>query len=110
WTIICITMAETFGLPLDGVKVHLGSSKYPPSGASGGSITVGGVCGAHRRAAQTALWQVFDKVAEKYKVEADSLAARGGDIVKGKDKVCTWKQACALLGQMPLEVKGEGPK
>lgn len=110
-TIIAITLAETFGLPLAGVKVNLGSSKYPPSGASGGSITVGGVTGAHRRAAQTALWQIFDKVAEKYKVEsADSLVARGGDILKGKEKVCTWKQACALLGPMPLEVKGEGPK
>ncbi|MBI3865084.1 MAG: xanthine dehydrogenase family protein molybdopterin-binding subunit [Planctomycetia bacterium] len=110
-TVIAITLAETFGLPLAGVKVNLGSSKYPPSGASGGSITVGGVCGAHRRAGQTALWQIFDKVAEKYKIEsADSLVAKGGDILKGKEKVCTWKQACSLLGQMPLEVKGEGPK
>ena len=71
---------------------------------------MGGVSGAHRRAAQTALWQIFDKVAEKYKVEAAGLVARGGNILNGKDKVCTWKQACALLGQMPLEVKGEGPK
>jgi len=109
-TVIAITLAETFGLPLDGVKVHLGSSKYPQSGASGGSITVGGVSGAHRRAAQTALWEIFDKVAEKYKVEADGLSARGGNILNGKEKVCTWKQACSLLGTMPLEVKGEGPK
>lgn len=110
-TVISIAMAETFGLPLSGVKVHLGSSKYPQSGASGGSITVGGVTGAHRRASQTALWQIFDKVAEKYKLDsADGLVARGGNIVNGKDMVCTWKQACSLLGQMPLEVKGEGPK
>jgi xanthine dehydrogenase YagR molybdenum-binding subunit len=110
-TVISITMAETFGLPLSGVKVHLGSSKYPQSGASGGSITVGGVCGAHRRASQTALWQIFDKVAEKYKLESvDGLVARGGNILNGKNTVCTWKQACSLLGQMPLEVKGEGPK
>ena len=107
-TIICITMAETFGLPLSGVKVNLGSSKYPQSGASGGSITVGGVSGAHRRAAQKALWEIFDKVAEKYKLEsADGLVARNGEILKGKEKVCTWKQACSLLGPMGLETKGE---
>jgi xanthine dehydrogenase YagR molybdenum-binding subunit len=106
-TVIAITLAETFGLPLTGVKVNLGSSKYPQSGASGGSITVGGVTGAHRRAAQTALWQIFDKVAEKYKIEsADGLIARGGDILNGKQKVCTWKQACALLGPMGLEANG----
>jgi len=106
-TIICITMAETFGLPLSAVKVNLGSSKYPQSSGSGGSITVGGVSGAHRRASQTALWKIFDKVAEKYKLEsADGLVARGGDILNGKEKVCTWKQACSLLGVAALEVQG----
>lgn len=108
-TIIAITLAETFGLPLSGVKVNLGSSKYPQSGASGGSITVGGVSGAHRRAAQSALWKLFDLVAKKYKLEStDNLQAKGGDILNGKEKVCTWKQATSLLGQMPLEEKGEG--
>ena len=109
-TIIAITLAETFGLPVNGVKVNLGSSKYPQSAGSGGSITVGGVSGANRRAAQTALWKLFDLVAAKYKVEADGLVAREGNILNGKEKVCTWKQACSLLGQMPLEVQGKGPE
>src|SRR5258708_27039101 len=61
-TVIAITLAETFGLPLSGVKVNLGSSKYPPSSGSGGSITVGSVSSAPRRAAQTALWHIFDDV------------------------------------------------
>lgn len=108
-TIIAITLAETFGLPLASVKVNLGSSKYPQSAASGGSITVGGVSGAHRRAAQTALWQMFDKVAEKYKVSADGLVAKGEKIWSGDKEVCSWKQACSLLGPMPLEVEGKGP-
>lgn len=111
-TIIAITLAETFGLPLSAVKVNLGSSKYPQSAASGGSITVGGVSGAHRRAAQTALWKIFDKVAEKYKLGAGDdvqLSARDGNIFNGKEKVCTWKQAASLLGPMPLEVQGKGP-
>jgi len=109
-TVIAITLAETFGLPLSGVRVNLGSSKYPVSGGSGGSITVGGVSGAHRRAAQTALWQIFDLVADKYKVDASTLKAKDGNILSGNEKVCTWKQAASLLGAMPLEVKGEGPK
>lgn len=110
-TVIAITLAETFGLPLSAVKVNLGSSKYPPSSGSGGSITVGGVSGAHRRAAQTALWQIFDKVAEKYKLDsADGLKVREGSVFNGSEKVCSWKQAAGLLGQMALEVKGQGPK
>jgi xanthine dehydrogenase YagR molybdenum-binding subunit len=110
-TVIAITLAETFGLPITGVKVNLGSSKYPQSAPSGGSITVGGVTGAHRRAAQNALWKIFDKVAEKYKIApADGLVARDGNILNGKEKVCTWKQACSLLGLMPLEVGGKGPE
>ncbi|HTI50799.1 MAG TPA: molybdopterin cofactor-binding domain-containing protein, partial [Planctomycetaceae bacterium] len=76
----------------------------------GGSITVGGVSGAHRRAAQTALWKLFDLVAAKYKVDADGLSARDGNILNGKEKVCTWKQACALVGSMPLEVQGKTEK
>jgi xanthine dehydrogenase YagR molybdenum-binding subunit len=108
-TVIAITLAETFGLPVGAVKVNLGSSKYPTSDGSGGSITVGGVSGAHRRAAQKALWQIFDKVAEKYKLEsADGLVAREGNILNGKEKVCTWKQACSLVGVTPLVVRGEG--
>jgi len=106
-TVIAIVLAETFGLTLNDVKVNLGSSKYPKSAASGGSITVGGVSGTHRRAAQSALWQIFDLVAKKHNVKADDLAARDGKIVAGDKEVCTWKQATALLGPMPLEIQGQ---
>lgn len=108
-TVIAITLAETFGLPLSAVKVNLGSNQYPPSAASGGSITVGGVSGAHRRAAQTALWKILDLVAAKYKVDAGALSAKDGNIVSDGKAVCTWKQATSLLGPMALETKGEGP-
>src|SRR5207302_1168438 len=102
-TVIAITLAETFGLPLAAIKVNLGSSKYPKCGGSGGSTTVGGVSGAHRRAAQTALWQIFDKVKDQYKLaSADNLVAKGGDILDGDKKICTWKQAVSLFGPMGL--------
>lgn len=108
-TVITIVIAETFGIPLESVKVHLGSSKYPACAGSGGSITVGGVGGTNRRAAQTALWKIFDLVSKKYNVPADKLSAKNGDILNGSEKVCTWKQAASLVGPMSLEVKGEGP-
>ena len=109
-TVIALTLAETFGLPVEKVKVHIGNSKYPRSGPSGGSTTVGGVTGPNRRASLEALWQIFDKVAEKYQVDADSLSAKDEKIWSGKKEVCTWKQAASLIGPMALEVQGQGPK
>src|SRR5262249_27677583 len=54
-TAIGMVVAETFGLPLEAVKVNIGSSKYPMSGPSGGSTTIGGVSESNRRASQDAL-------------------------------------------------------
>lgn len=109
-TCIAIVAAETFGIPLDSVKVNLGTNKYPKSGPSGGSTTVGGVTGPTRRAAQEALWKIFDKVAEKYKKDADSLTAKDGNILSKGEKVCSWKDAAKLVGAMAIEVQGSGPK
>ncbi|NOX54843.1 MAG: xanthine dehydrogenase family protein molybdopterin-binding subunit [Planctomycetes bacterium] len=109
-TVIAITVAETLGLPLSAVNVRIGSNKYPFARASGGSTTVGGVSGPNRRAALQALWKIFDLVAAKYEVDADSLEARGGKIWSNGKVVCSWKQAASLIGPMPLEFHGEGPK
>ena len=107
-TIIGMIVAETFGLPLAAVKVHVGSSKYPESGPSGGSTTVGGVSESNRRAAQDAFRAIAALVAKKLKVQADTLVARAGRIhVAGDpDKGLAWKEACALLGMKALEVVG----
>jgi len=109
-TIIGIVVAETFGIPLSSVKVNIGSNRYPPSNGSGGSITVGSVSGPNRRASLEALWKIFDLVAAKYNVPADSLSAKDSKIWSGDKEVCTWKQAAALVGPMGLEVQGTGPK
>lgn len=105
-TVCAMVLAETLGLPLEAVQVNIGSSTYPFSGASGGSTTVGAVSESHRRAAQDALSQLFELVAAKLEVPADSLEASNGSIsVKGySDKSMSWKQACALIGIQPLEV------
>ncbi len=109
-TVIAVTLAETFGIPLSMVKVNMGSNKYPRSGPSGGSTTVGGVSGPNRRAGLEALWQILDLVAKKYEVEADTLEAKNGYILSDGNVVCSWKQATHLIGPMPLEVQGKGPK
>ncbi len=104
-TVIAQVLAETFGLTVADVKVHIGSSKYPPSGASGGSTTIGGVCESHRRASLDALDKIFALAAPELGVAPDALEAVGGQIrVKGSDKAMPWKRACTLLGLKPLEV------
>jgi xanthine dehydrogenase YagR molybdenum-binding subunit len=105
-TVCAMVLAETFGLPVEAVKVNIGSSKYPFSGASGGSTTVGAVSESHRRAGQDALGKLFDLVAKKLSVESDTLHAANGRIgVKGDaDASLSWKEACGLIGIAPLEV------
>ncbi|MFQ5733153.1 MAG: xanthine dehydrogenase family protein molybdopterin-binding subunit [Planctomycetaceae bacterium] len=109
-TVIAITLAETFGLPISAVKVNIGTNRYVRSGPSGGSTTVGGVTGPNRRAGLQALWKIFDLVAKKYEVAADGLVAKDRKIWSKGKAVCTWKQACRLLGTGGLEVEGSGPK
>jgi len=108
-TVIGQVLAETLGLPISKVKVNIGSNAYPVANPSGGSITVGGVSGPVRRAAQNAAWQIMDKVAEKHKVAADSLVLKDEKVWSEGKEVCTWSAACRLIGPTPLEVAGEGP-
>ena len=105
-TVCAMVLAETLGLPIEAVKVNIGSSTYPFSGASGGSTTVGAVSESHRRAAQDALAQILELVAKKLEVPADQLEATGGKIavIGYGDKAMSWKQACSLIGIKPLEV------
>lgn len=108
-TVIAIVAAETFGLPLEAVKVNIGDSSYPPSGGSGGSTTVGGVSSSTRSSTTNALNELLEKVAPSLGVKADELEAVGGRIqVKGNaSKGLFWKQACAKLGATPITAQGQ---
>jgi xanthine dehydrogenase YagR molybdenum-binding subunit len=108
-TVIGIVAAETVGLPLDGVQVNIGDSRYPPSGASGGSTTIGGVSSSTRAAATNALNQLFAKVAPALGAAPDKLRARAGRIeVEGDpSKNLSWRQACARLGSTPITANGQ---
>lgn len=107
-TVIAIVVAETLGLPLEAVRVHIGDSRLPTSGGSGGSTTVGGISAASRRAAQNLLAQVFAKAAPRLEAAADQLEAADGQVrVKGSpDRALTWRQ---VLGTNPLTASGANP-
>jgi xanthine dehydrogenase YagR molybdenum-binding subunit len=110
-TVIGAVVAETFGIPLRDVKVSIGDSRFPPSGASGGSTTVGGVSASSRRAAQNALEQIFTRVAPDLGVAVEELEARQGRIFarNNPETGLTWKQATGKLGATSLTVRGANP-
>lgn len=105
-TMVGIVAAETLGLPLEAVAVNIGDSKYPPSGASGGSTTSGGISSSTRLAATQALNQLLEKVAPSLDAKPDDLVAWGGKIqvASNPSKSLTWKQACAKLGTTPINL------
>lgn len=110
-TVAQIVLADTLGLPLNAVRVEIGKSSFPVSGASGGSTTVGGVSASVRDAATNALNALLEKAAPELGVQPDQLEAWGGKIqVKGDtSKGMAWKDACALIGAMPISVEGKNP-
>jgi xanthine dehydrogenase YagR molybdenum-binding subunit len=110
-TVIPIVAADTLGLPFEAVTLLIGDNKYPTSGPSGGSTTVGGVTSATRRAAVDALNALFEKVAPTLNAKPEELEAVGGKIQVASDPTrnMTWKQACAKLGAQPLTVRGKNP-
>ena len=107
-TIIAIVAAETLGLPVEGVQVEIGDSRYPPDGASGGSSTVGGAGSSTRVASTNALNQLLEKVAPSLNAKPEELEAVGGRIqVRGdSSRSIPWKQACAKLAAMPIVAMG----
>ncbi len=107
-TVIAMVAAETLGLPIHGVRVKIGQSAYPSSGASGGSTTVGGVSSSTRKATVNALDELFAKVAPALGAAPTDLEAVAGKIqVKGNPaKSLTWKAACQKLGVTPVTADG----
>ncbi|MBS1874954.1 MAG: xanthine dehydrogenase family protein molybdopterin-binding subunit [Acidobacteria bacterium] len=108
-TIVPQVAAETLGLPMPAIKFSMGSNAYPPSGASGGSTTVGGVTASTRKATVNALNKLFEVVAPSLGVPADQLEAVDRKIqVKGNPaKSLSWQAACAKLGVNRIEEMGE---
>jgi xanthine dehydrogenase YagR molybdenum-binding subunit len=108
-TIIAMVAAETLGLQVGDVKVKIGDNKYPPSGASGGSTTVGGVSASTRKSTMNALEKLYAAAAPSLGAPADQIEAAEGKIqVKGNpSKSLTWKAACKKLGVQSITEMGE---
>lgn len=108
-TLVPLVAAEILGLQPGDITGLIGSSAYPPSGASGGSTTVGGVSLSVGVSCQKALDGLFDRVASELGVSKDALAAEGGRIFvkESPNRGLTWKQSCALLGLEPLTVSAD---
>jgi xanthine dehydrogenase YagR molybdenum-binding subunit len=110
-TALNIIVADTLGIPMNAVKITIGDSRYPSSGGSGGSTTIGGISASSRRASLDALDQIFAKAAPGLGAAPEDLEAAGGTIrVKANpSKSMTWAQACSKLGASPLTVRGKNP-
>ena len=110
-TIITIVAADTLGIPMDAVKLLIGDSRYPVSGASGGSTTSGGVTSSTRRAAVDARNQLFTKVAPALNAKPEELEAANATVRVKSDpgRSLSWKEACAKIGPMPMTVRGKNP-
>jgi xanthine dehydrogenase YagR molybdenum-binding subunit len=107
-TIITQVAAETMGLPLNAITLRIGDNTLPPSNASGGSTTVGGVSTSTRYATVNARQKLFEAVAPALGVAADQLEAVDGRIqVKGTPaKALAWKAACQKLGVNKISEMG----
>jgi len=111
-TVIAMVLAETVGLPVSRVNVKMGDSKYPPSGASGGSTTVGGVSSSTRRAAVNAVEKLKAAVAEELGASSpDEIEAKGGflHLKSNPKKRIEWAKACRKLGTETISEMGSQP-
>ncbi len=110
-TIVAQVLAETFGLELPQVRVSLGDNRFPQSGPSGGSSTVGGVCASTRRAAQDALREVLTRVAPRLEADPEQLTAAGGRVfVEGEpSRSMSWTEAASRIGGAPVSAQGRNP-
>ena len=111
-TVIGMVLAETMGLRPSQVKVIIGDSKLPPSGASGGSTTVGGVSSSTRRAAVDALEKLKEAVAADLgAASADEIEAKDGYLrLKSRPKKrLAWAKACRKLGTKTISETGKQP-
>jgi xanthine dehydrogenase YagR molybdenum-binding subunit len=108
-TCVAIVVAESLGLPLEGVQVNIGRNSYPASGGSGGSTTIGGISSSSRRAAIAALDELLKRVAGQLTLSPDELEAVDGRIreIGNPEKSIAWKDACRLLGQTAITQQGK---
>jgi xanthine dehydrogenase YagR molybdenum-binding subunit len=107
-TILAQVAAESLGLRMEDITVRIGDNRYPPSGPSGGSTTVGGVTAGTRKSTLNALEKLFIAIAPSMKADPNQLEVKEGRVRIKTDpqKSISWKEACAKLGAMPISETG----
>ncbi|RMF58383.1 MAG: xanthine dehydrogenase family protein molybdopterin-binding subunit [Calditrichaeota bacterium] len=108
-THIAAVAAEELGLELKQIKVHIGDSNYPRSGASGGSTTSPSVAPAIKNTAEKARQELGKILAEHWNVSPEAIIFSDGYVIasgEAKQRL-SWKEACGLLETDVLEVHGE---
>ena len=88
-TVVAIVAAEAFGLQPNQIKVKIGDTALPFSGASGGSSTTPSV--------SPAIWDACQKALEALQQQTGVADARGAN----------WPDACKKLGINPLTTRGK---
>jgi xanthine dehydrogenase YagR molybdenum-binding subunit len=108
-TAILAVASDTLGLSHQQITLLYGDTRYPMSGGSGGSTTIGGVSSTTRRAAVDARDALFAKVAPALGASPDQLEAVGGRIRLKADpgKALSWTEACRKIGAVPLNAHGK---
>jgi xanthine dehydrogenase YagR molybdenum-binding subunit len=88
-TLIAVVAADIMGLKPEQIAVHIGDTRFPQSGGSGGSTTAASV--------SPAIYDVCSKALAELQTQSGVTDARGEN----------WAAACKKLGVNPLVVSGK---
>jgi xanthine dehydrogenase YagR molybdenum-binding subunit len=105
-TIMAMVVAETLGLDVPQVTIELGDSNQPFAPGSGGSTTAAAVMPAMRVTAGKARDALFERIAPQLGVAAGDITIGVGTVVAG-GKTISWRDACRMLGTVPVSVDGQ---
>jgi len=88
------------------VTIELGDSNHPFAPGSGGSTTAAAVMPAMRVTAGKARDALFERIAPQLGVAAADITIGVGNITAGS-RTISWRDACRLLGTVPVSVDGQ---
>jgi len=107
-TIIAQVAAEELSLRVEDITPLIGDTKYPPSGASGGSTTAASVTPAIKATVVDAKRKLFALIAPILEATPEELIVEAGKIyVKDNPELCIpWHEATAKLAEPIVAVGG----
>ena len=105
-TIMAMVVAETLGLEINQVTIELGDSNHPFAPGSGGSTTAAAVMPAMRVTAGKARDALFERIAPQLGVAIEQISMGVGQVIAGSRNL-SWKDACKMLGTVPVSVDGQ---